>query len=112
MAAEINRLFLLLAFLLQTGVGAGREFLLEFVDSASRINEFQLARVKRMASIADINSHFAAANRAGFERVAATTDDGGRIVLRVNAFFHGIALINDWDTNGPGWGTGPRSPTG
>lgn len=50
-----NRLLLLGLLLVQAAVGACGEFLLELIDSASRINKFQLAGIERMALVTDID---------------------------------------------------------
>lgn len=86
------RLFLLALFL-QAAVSASSKLLLEFVDSTGCIDKFQLARVERVASVADIDSQFTATDGASFEFISTTTANGSCFVLGVDAFFHGISLI-------------------
>ena len=80
---------LLLALLLKATVGACRKLLLELVDSSSCINVFQLARVKRVALIANIDLQFGS-HTARLETVAATTGHSRFLIIRVNAVFHGV----------------------
>jgi hypothetical protein len=67
-------------------------FLTEALDAACGIDNFLLARVKRMASGTDFNMQRFTAGRSRLERVAATTRHFDLGVLRVDAFFHGLIL--------------------
>ena len=80
---------LLLALLLKAAVGACCKLLLELVDSPSRINVFELARVKRVTLIANIDLQFRS-HAACLESVAATAGHSRFLIIWVNAVFHGV----------------------
>ena len=80
---------LLFALLRKATVGACCKFLLELVDSSSRVNVFQLAGVKGMTLIANIDLQFWS-NAACLETVAATAGHGRFLIIWVNAVFHGV----------------------
>ena len=86
-------------FRLQTGVATRCKFGAELLDSSGRVDEFQLARIKRMASVADINLHFGPST-AGLKRVPATARDGRFEVFGVYTLFHRIILpsIAHWES--------------
>ncbi len=89
-----GQLFLLLAFLgfLQTCVGAGCKLVLEFLDPTRRIDEFELARVERVTSTADIQLEFRT-SAASHKRVPATASNFGFLVFRVNIRLHDLANL-------------------
>ena len=77
----------LLLFLLQARVTARSKLLLELVDSTGCVDIFQLARVKGMASAANVDFQFflrAASDKA----IAATATDRGLLIVWVDAVFH------------------------
>ncbi len=77
---------------LQAGVGARGELLLEFVDSAGRVDVFQLAGIERMTLAANVDANFAATScAAGDKGVSTTASDRGFLVIGVDAVFHGVA---------------------
>ena len=63
------------------------EFFLEFVDTSRSIHELDLARVKRMANVANINFEFRL-GRPSRKFVAATAGYLSFDVLRMNVLFH------------------------
>lgn len=73
-----------------TGCG---EFLLEFIDPASRIYKLQLARVERVALIANVDLQFLS-SAARHEFVPTATRYLGLKILGVDAFFHRPGLYN------------------
>jgi hypothetical protein len=90
--------------LLQASVGACRELVLEFLDAARRVNELQLARVKRMAGAANVDLQLIA-NTASFERIATAATNGCLLVLGMNVSLHESSLM-DLPGDGncrPGW---------
>ncbi len=71
------------------GTLAGLTVLLaEAVDSSGGVNQALLARVERMALVANIDGQLLA-SRACLERVTARTLNGNGLVLWMNAFLHG-----------------------
>ncbi len=88
----LDGLFLGNGLRLQTGVGSCSKFLLELVDAAGGINEFQLAGIERMAFATNVNLQLGA-NAAGRERCSATARNRRRLVLWVNAVFHFLYRI-------------------
>lgn len=52
---SLTQLLLFLFLLVQASVGTSSELLLELVDTASGINEFQLTGIERVTVIADVN---------------------------------------------------------
>ena len=84
---------------LKTGVGTSGELVLELLNPSSRVYELQLARVERMANIANVNLQFLACTSGG-EAITTTARDFGFEVLGVNAVFHSRNLFQgrkkDW----------------
>ena len=84
---------LLFLFRRRGGGGGGldglslREALLEFVHAAGGIHEFLLARVKRMADVADTDQN-RRPGRAGLDHVAAGATDFRVHILRMYICFH------------------------
>lgn len=76
-----------LFFLLKAGVGTTGEFTLEFLDPPSGIDILQLAGIKRMARVANVNLQFFT-RAASCKRIATAAGDGGLEVFRVDAVFH------------------------
>ena len=70
----------LLLAALQAGVAGGGELLLELLDPPRRIDVLQLARVERVAVVANIDLHLGL-GAAGDERFAATARDLGHMYL-------------------------------
>ncbi len=71
------------------GTLAGLTVLLaEAVDSSGGVNQALLARVERMALVANIDDQLLAGG-ACLERVTASTLSGNGLVLWMNAFLHG-----------------------
>ena len=73
--------------LLQTGITSGSKLVLEFLDSASRINEFQFARIKGVAHIADVDFQLLAGT-SSLETVTAAASDLGIVVLGMDVSLH------------------------
>ena len=92
---QLRQLLLLAALLgfLQARVGAGCELILEFLNAARRVNKFQLARIKRVASAADVELQFVA-NAARLKRITATAGDGRFLVFGMNISLHESSLID------------------
>ena len=78
----------LLGLLLQAGVIAAGVFLLELLNSAGRINIFELAGIKRMAIAANVDLQFLTRTTRR-KRMATTARDLRFIIFRMNIFFHG-----------------------
>ena len=78
-----NRLLLVL----EASVGAGREFVLKLLDPTGGVDELQLACVKRVANIANVDLHFLAGAPRD-EAVAAATGNLGFEILGVDSVFH------------------------
>src|SRR5579871_39257 len=72
--------------LFQAGIAAGK-LALELFNAAGSVNEFQFARVKRMANVANIDLELRH-SAAGGERVSATALDHGGHVFGMNVFLH------------------------
>ena len=53
-----QEVLLLLLGSFQAGIAAGRELVLELLDTPGRVDVLQLARVKRVTRVADINLKF------------------------------------------------------
>ena len=87
------RLALLLLRALQTGVAAAGEFALKLFNTTRRIDVLQLARVERVAAVADVDLQLLA-RAACLKRIPAAASDGRVEVIRVNAFFH-FSVIPD-----------------
>jgi len=81
------RLLLFLRGTLQTGVRSTGELALELFDSTGRIHILQLARVKRVTGVADVNLQLFP-RAARLERVAATAGDRRLEIAGMNVFFH------------------------
>ena len=81
------RFFLLLGVLLQAGVTASSKLALELLDTASGVYVLQLARIKRMADIADVNFHlFTRATR--YKSISATASNLRVNIIRMNTVLH------------------------
>ncbi len=87
MLKQLSLGWLFLLGLLKAGVVACRELVLEFLDTASGINKLELAGVKRMASVADIDLQLLH-RTSGRKFVAATTADIRHVVFRMALFLH------------------------
>jgi hypothetical protein len=84
---------LLFGFLgLQTCIGTGGEFGLEFLDSTRRVNVFQLAGIKRVASVANIHANFGPGT-AGNKAVSATAGHLCLLIFWMNRVFHRQSLL-------------------
>jgi hypothetical protein len=84
--SRLRSLFLLLLFL-QARVAPSREFALELLNPASRINIFQFAREKWVTLIANVNSQFRA-SAAGYKRISAATSYLRFLVFGVDTVLH------------------------
>ena len=84
-SSRLRSLFLLL--FLQARVAPSREFALELLNPASRINIFQFAREKRVTMIANVNSQFRT-SAAGYKRVSAATSYLRFLVFGVDTVLH------------------------
>ena len=82
-----------LLWLLQASVGTSGELVLELLDAARRVNELQLARIKRMAGAANVDPQFIA-NTASRERIATAATYGCLLVLGVNVSLHESSRID------------------
>jgi hypothetical protein len=85
---ERGELLGLLFLGLQTGIAAGRKLGLKFLDSSSRIDVAQLARVKRVADVADIDLQFLP-RAPRLERITTAAANRGFVIGRVDALLHG-----------------------
>src|SRR5262245_20471100 len=83
-----RRLFLLPA--IEARVAGRRKFAFELLDPTSRVDELQLARVERVADVANIDLQFLA-RAAGHELVAAAASYLRFVIFRMNAVLHGHA---------------------
>lgn len=63
-------------------------FLFEFLNTASRVQYFLFACIKRMAKGANLNIHIATMRRARFKLVATATGNVDFWVVRMNFSFH------------------------
>ena len=92
---QLRQLLLLAALFgfLQARVGARSELILKFLDASCRIDEFQLARVKGMASAANVDLQFRT-DAASLERVTTTAGDGRLLVFGMNISLHESSLID------------------
>ena len=82
-----------LLLILETGIGTSSKFGLELLDAAGSVNELQLARVKRVANIANVDLElFACA--ACREAVAASAGNLSLEIFRMNSVFHDRSLTN------------------
>lgn len=107
-ASWLRQLFLLWSWLfwvLQTGVGSSSKFGLELFDPASGVNELQLARVERMADIANVDSQLFA-NAFGNETVAATASNLRFDIVGVNLVFHDFGNVRLCKTSKRVWNFG------
>ena len=107
-ASWLRQLFLFwcwLFWVLQTGVGSSSKFGLELFDPASGINELQLARVKRMADIANVDSQLFA-NAFGNETVAATASNLRFDVVGMDLIFHDFGNVRLCKTSKRVWNFG------
>ena len=80
----------------EAGIARAGELVLEFFDPSGGVDELQLAGVKGVANIANIDLQLRP-RAAGGEGVAATAFDRGNEILGVNVLFHGWG-----DPLGPG----------
>ena len=92
--SSCNRLLLLrlLAFF-EACVTGGGEFAFELLNPSSRVDEFQLARVKRMTLVADVDLQLftGAARRKG---VTAAAMDAGLMIFGMDVRLHRFFLAN------------------
>ena len=77
----------LLLTALNAGVAGGGKLVLELLDTASRIDELQFARVEGMADAADIDLQLLT-GAARVELVASTAGNAGFVVFGMDAVFH------------------------
>lgn len=94
LAAKIlkrNRLLLLGLLRLQAGVSSGCELRLELLDTAGGVDVLQLAGIKRMASVANVDLQFLAGATRD-KGIAAATCDLGFVILRMYVAFHDLKL--------------------
>jgi hypothetical protein len=91
----LEKLLLLLGGLLalfQAGVTGGGKLVLKLLNATCRVDELQLARVKRVASAADIDlEFFARASRR--KAIAATAGDFGFYVFGMDVSLHGKGIL-------------------
>lgn len=87
-----NRSSSLFALGSKTAICASSKFLLEFVDTSSRINVLQLSGVKRMTLIANVDLQFGPYT-AGLECGPTTAGNRRLLIIGVNAVFHGFFQI-------------------
>ena len=107
-ASWLRQLFLFWSWLfwvLQTGVGSSSEFVLELFNPACGVNELQLARVERMADIANVDSQLFA-NAFGNETIAATASNLRFDVVGVDLFFHDFGNVRLCKTSKRVWNFG------
>ena len=91
---SLHQLFLgSLLRLLQASIRASGELVLELLDAPRRVHKLQLARIKRMASAANVDLQFSA-NTASFERIAAAATDGRLLILGMNISLHELSLMD------------------
>lgn len=76
---------------LEAGVGSSSELVLELFDPTCGVDEFELAGVKRVANVANVDLELLAGT-PGREAIAATAGDLGFEVFWVDAVFHGRDL--------------------
>jgi hypothetical protein len=80
---------------LQASVRTGSKLLGKLVNSASRINELQLAGVERMAFATNVDTNLAASGRTSSNKgVSATAGDCGDLIIGVDAVFHGDSYLS------------------
>ena len=84
-----NRSSSLFALGSKTAIGASSKFLLEFVDTSSRIDVLQLSGIEGMTLITNVELQLGP-HTASLETVAATTTNSRLLIIRVNAVFHGV----------------------
>jgi hypothetical protein len=107
-ASWLRQLFLLGSWLfcvLQTGISPSSKLGLELFDPASGVNEFQLARVERMADIANVDSQLFA-NASGNETIATTASNLRFDVVGVDLFFHDFGNVRLCKTSKRVWNFG------
>ena len=107
-ASWLRQLFLFwcwLFWVLQTGVGSSSKFGLELFDPACGVNELQLARVERMADIANVDSQLFA-NAFGNETVAATASNLRFDVVGMDLIFHDFGNVRLCKTSKRVWNFG------
>jgi hypothetical protein len=78
---------MLLLAALEAGITGGSKLVLELLDAAGRVHELQLARIERMAHVADIDLQLLA-SAARRKPVPAAAGDLGDKVIWMNAVFH------------------------
>lgn len=71
----------------KAGVRSGSELVLELLDPTCGVDELQLARVKRMANVANVDLQLFT-SATGLKAVPTTTGYLGFKVLWMNAVFH------------------------
>lgn len=85
---------LLLALFLgrETAVGPGGKFLLKLINPSGCVHILELACVKRMTLIANVDLQLRS-DAAGREGVTATAGYGCVLVIRMDAVFHGSVVV-------------------
>ena len=77
----------LLLAALEAGITSSSELVLEFLDTACRIDKLQLARVERVTNAADINLQLLAGAARG-ELVATAAGNLRFVIFGMDAVFH------------------------
>ena len=83
----MNPAWLLFLLGLQASVGASRELVLELLDPTCGVNVLQLAGVKRVASVANVDADFGS-SAACLEGIPTTAGDVSFVVFGMNAVLH------------------------
>ncbi len=77
--------------LLEARIAGARKLVLEFLDASGGVNELQLARVKRMAHVANIDLQFFPRAARG-KGVATATVDTSFVILGMDFSLHDFFL--------------------
>lgn len=80
-------------------------FLVELVDTASRLGSLLLAGVERMALGTDFHMD-ALLSGTRNKSVAAVAGNGSLIIIRMYTLFHDLTSFSDINTRNPGSGPG------
>lgn len=75
----------------ETSVCTGSEFGLELFDASRSVDELQLAGVKRVANIANVDSKLFA-NAASLKGISATAGYFGFTVIGMDVVFHDVLI--------------------
>lgn len=96
----LKQLFLLgdwLLWILKAGVGPCCKLVLELLNSPRSVNELQLSSVKRMTDVANVHTNFfTSASR--YETATASASNLSLDIFWVNAVFHDLEAIKNWET--------------